>query len=82
VIFNTDSSWEVNELERFLADSETKGKVEDYGEDFVKVRYPLDLGVSKEEEPDTDSLEEEEDTSPDDEEVNDTDTDLHESMFS
>jgi hypothetical protein len=84
VTYNTKSTWELNELERVLADSETKDKVEDYGENFVTVRYPLDLRMSKEEEHDTDSSEEEEeeeDTSPaDDEDANDTDSDKHESM--
>jgi len=82
VIYDTSSTWEVNKLEEVLADPETKARVVDYGEDFVKARYPLELGVSKEE-LDTDSLEEEEDDSSpaDDEDVNDTDGDNHESMF-
>jgi hypothetical protein len=79
-IYNTKSTWEMMELERVLTDPEKKARVVDFSEDYVKVRYPFDLRVSKEE-LDTDSLEEEEDTSSaDDEEVNDTDTDHHDGM--
>jgi hypothetical protein len=81
VTYNTDSTWEMNKLEEVLADPETKARVVDYDEDYVKVRYPLELGVSKEEEPDTDNSAEDDDTSSaDDEEVKDTDTDHHDAM--
>jgi hypothetical protein len=78
VTYNTDSTWEMNKLEELLADHETKARVVDYGEDFVKVQYPLALRVSKEEEPDTDNSAEEDEAPPaDDEEVKDTDNDNH-----